>query len=140
VEKPLVYKLHGSLDDIKSLVLTEDDAIDFVVCMMIEEPPLPDEIRALFQKHSILFIGSYGLKDWNIRVLLRYLCGKEEQKNYIRSFAIQRFEIPAPDHKAAQEWKSMVAYWNAKKISIYNCDALEFLRELDRRYRREIGQ
>ena len=131
VHKPLVYKLHGSLDDIDSMIMTEDNYIDFLISLIEGNPKIPDKIKNVFDTSSILFIG-YGLKDWNIRVLLRYF-----RKNDRRSFAIQRDLAAASEEGAAKEWESMVLYWEDKKISVYNCDALEFLKELDQRYQKE---
>ena len=128
VHAPLVYKLHGSLDDIDSMIMTEDNYIDFLISLIEGNPKIPDKIKNIFDSNSILFIG-YGLKDWNIRVLLRYF-----RKNDRRSFAVLRGPAVASDQSAAREWDSMVLYWEKKEISVYNCDALEFLRELDRRY------
>ena len=134
IDQPLVYKLHGSIENKDSMVVTEDDTIDFLVSMIKGDPKIPDLIGSLFTTSSILFVG-YGLKDWNIRVLLRHF--RETQAD-IRSFAIQRFHPRLPVDQAEQEWKRMVLYWEYKKVSIYNCDALDFLRELDRRYREEV--
>jgi len=128
---PLVYKLHGSLDDIDSMIMTEDNYIDFLISLIEGNPKIPDKIKNIFDTCSILFIG-YGLKDWNIRVLLRYF-----RKTDRRSFAIQRDLAAASEEGAAKEWESMVLYWEKKEISVYNCDALEFLKELDRRYQKE---
>lgn len=130
VEKPLVYKLHGSLEDIDSMVITEDNYIDFLISLIEGNPKLPDAISAIFRSDSILFIG-YGLKDWNIRVLLRYF----RRDNDIRSFAVRRDLRTATNEAASREWESLVLYWERKNISVYNCDALAFVRELDRRYR-----
>jgi len=130
---PLVYKLHGSLDDIDSMIMTEDNYIDFLISLIEGNPKIPDKIKNIFDTCSILFIG-YGLKDWNIRVLLRYF-----RKTDRRSFAVQRDPAVASDENAAKEWESMVLYWEKKEISVYNCDALEFLRELDRRYKTANG-
>jgi hypothetical protein len=130
VEKPLVYKLHGSLEDVDSMVITEDNYIDFLISLVEGNPKLPDAVSAIFRTDSILFVG-YGLKDWNIRVLLRYF----RRDNDIRSFAVQRGLSAAANGDASREWESIVLYWERKNISIYNCDALTFVRELDRRYR-----
>ena len=128
IDSPLVYKLHGSLNDMDSMVLTEDNYIDFLLSLIEGNPKVPDTISRIFRTCSLLFIG-YGLKDWNIRVLLRHL-----RKNDIRSFAIQHDQKAVTDETAAREWDSMVLYWEHKKLSVYNCDALAFLRELNRRY------
>jgi NAD-dependent SIR2 family protein deacetylase len=129
VEKPLVYKLHGSLENVDSMVITEDNYIDFLISLIEGNPKLPDAISAIFRTDSILFVG-YGLKDWNIRVLLRYFRKDED----IRSFAVQR-----DLRGASREWESMVLYWERKNISVYNCDALAFLRELDQRYQKGLA-
>ncbi|MFQ5632214.1 MAG: SIR2 family protein [bacterium] len=126
---PLVYKLHGSLDHIDSMVITEDNYIDFMISLIEGNPKVPDFISKIFRTCSILFIG-YGLKDWNIRVLLRYF-----RQADIRSFAVQRDKKAMSDDLTKKEWQSVVLYWEHKKISVYNCDALAFLHELDRRYR-----
>ncbi len=131
VHAPLVYKLHGSLDDIDSMIITEDNYIDFLINLIEGNPKIPDKVKNIFDTCCILFIG-YGLKDWNIRVLLRYF-----RKYDRRSFAVQRDQAAVLDASAAKEWESMVLYWEDKKISVYNCDALEFLRELDRRYKED---
>ena len=132
VHSPLVYKLHGSLDDIDSMVITEDNYIDFLISLIEGNPKVPDTISRIFRTCCMLFIG-YGLKDWNIRVLMRYF-----RTSDIRSFAVQRDLNVNMDTIAAQEWESMVLYWEHQKISVYNCDALAFLEELDRRYREEL--
>ncbi len=129
INSPLVYKLHGSLDDIDSMVITEDNYIDFLISLIEGNPKIPDNVRNCFQTNSILFIG-YGLKDWNIRVLLRYF-----RKNDIRWYSVQRNTKASTNETAAQEWDSTVLYWEHKKVSLYNCDALSFLRELNKRFK-----
>ncbi|NUO81849.1 SIR2 family protein [candidate division KSB1 bacterium] len=129
IDKPLVYKLHGSLENLDSMIVTEDNYIDFLISLIEGNPKVPDIIKNVFRRCSILFIG-YGLKDWNIRVLLRYF-----RKPDIPSFAIQRDMKALSDAEAQGEWESTVLYWRDQKVSVYNCDALDFVRELDRRFR-----
>ncbi|MFQ6114775.1 MAG: hypothetical protein ACE5NG_11965 [bacterium] len=76
------------------------------------------------------------MKDWNIRLLLRYF----RKKTDIRSFAVQRNENVEKDQAVAEEWKSVVGYWDDEKIDVYNCDALAFLHELDKLYRAEMEE
>ena len=91
VHAPLVYKLHGSLDDLDSMIITEDNYIDFLINLIEGNPKIPDKIKNIFDTCCILFVG-YGLKDWNIRVLLRYF-----RKYDRRSFAIQRDQAATSD-------------------------------------------
>ena len=111
------------------MVITEDNYLDFQVNLIKEDPKIPDMISGLFRTHSILFIG-YGLKDWNIRVLLKYFRASED----VQSFAIQRESFPPNDQEAARAWQSTVLYWERKRISVYNMDATSFLRKLNSKY------
>ena len=69
---PVVYHMHGHLTIPPSLVLTEDDYLEFLVRFSSEKRELfmPSEIRNSFAITTLLFIG-YGLADWNSRVLFR---------------------------------------------------------------------
>ena len=131
--EPLVYKLHGSISiRDQKLIVTEDDVVEFLCCLMLRDPPLPDVITALFERYSILFIG-YGLKDWNIRVMLRALRGgRRAQSAWVRSFAIQR----KPDDPAlCSEWETTVAYWDKEeRLKCFDMDAIDFCTELVRRF------
>lgn len=71
---PLVYHLHGHYELPQSLVLTEDDYLDFLVHLSSDQALLPPAIRTALAGTSLLFIG-YSLSDWNFRVLFRGLVG-----------------------------------------------------------------
>jgi hypothetical protein len=68
---PLVYHIHGEIDNPQSMVLTEDDYLNFIVKLYVEIDKLfPAEIKRALVSSSILFIG-YSLSDWNLRIILR---------------------------------------------------------------------
>src|SRR5205807_1593444 len=67
-QEPLVYHLHGHLDVVESLVLTEDDYFDFLV--NIPQIGIPPMVQEALSATSLLFVG-YRLADWNFRVLFR---------------------------------------------------------------------
>ena len=72
--QPLIYDLHGSLDDLESLVLSENDLLDFLVNVTRDSPPLPPYVSSRFNDRatSFLFVG-FGFRHWYIRVLLHVL-------------------------------------------------------------------
>lgn len=73
VANPLVFHLHGTYDKPESMVLTEDDYLDFLWRIAAaREDLLPPVIQRALAVDSLLFIG-YSLSDWNLRVLLRGL-------------------------------------------------------------------
>lgn len=127
VNRPLVYKLHGSIDDPYSMITTEDDIVEFMASVLLGEPPLPHAIKQLFTEYSVLFIG-YGLKDWNIRVLLRALRGRSSD---ISCFSVQK----RPSNDAlAKEWDKTVLHLRKGELRCYDIDAVEFVTELKQRY------
>jgi hypothetical protein len=77
VANPLVFHLHGMLrlkerDIPHSLVLTEDDYLEFLVNLVHDTDLLPLPIREALTNTSLLFIG-YRLADWNFRVMYQSL-------------------------------------------------------------------
>jgi hypothetical protein len=134
-EAPLVYKLHGSLDrPDRKLIVTEDDVIEFISCLMLGEPQLPAPIKRLFAEQSILFIG-YGLKDWTVRVMLRALRGgKGLLTPGVASFAIQRRPT---DAGLAAEWEKSVIYFGKSDLRCYDMDAVEFIDALMAHYQKK---
>ena len=76
-EEPVVYHLHGHDEYVESLVLTEDDYLDFLVSISKDPELLPHHVRRRLTWTSLLFIG-YSLTDWNFRVLFRGLINSME--------------------------------------------------------------
>lgn len=84
---PLVYHLFGSINDLKSLSLTENDFVDLVVSVVSGDPPLPTRILSEFSSEcSMLFVG-FGVPHFLLRILLHSL---KSEKTTI--FALERFE------------------------------------------------
>jgi hypothetical protein len=131
-EAPLVYKLHGSLDrKDRKIIVTEDDVIEFISCVMVGDPPLPPQIKRLVEDYSILFIG-YGLKDWTIRVMLRALRGGRSWGTPgVASFAIQRRPL---EEGLAAEWEKTVIYFGKSDLRCFDMDAVQFIERLMERY------
>lgn len=66
--RPIVYHLHGHCGTPESLVVTEDDYIDFLVRLSGDQSLLPPVIQESLTSKMLLFVG-YRLADWTFRVI-----------------------------------------------------------------------
>jgi SIR2-like protein len=123
VAERVVYKLHGSFDDLEpNLVISEDDYIDFLGIAGDEKQGVPRQIRARIKDSVLLFLG-YGLEDWDVRSIYSLLIGRAARRERPMSFAIQRDPTPF--------W---VRFWEKKDVTIYNIDLETFSAQLAREY------
>jgi hypothetical protein len=92
--RPFVLKIHGDLDEPASLVVTDDDYIQFVLRMGDKEPlnPVPLGVRFALKTWPTLFIG-YSLVDYNLRLLFKTLRWKMDRATFPTSYAVD----PMPD-------------------------------------------
>jgi hypothetical protein len=93
-EKPILLKLHGSFDKPDSVVVTEDDYLNFVQKMSGGDRthPVHLSIREKLLKWPVLFIG-YSLRDYNFRLLIRTLRWNVDEADWRLHFSVD----PKPD-------------------------------------------
>lgn len=115
-QRTIILKIHGAVDraaaDQSSFVITEDDYIDYLARMDFANP-LPKKLQELMKYTRYLFLG-YGLRDWNLRVVLQRIWG-EQQLTY-QSWAIQLAPQPI-DRKA----------WANRKVEILDLPLEDFV-------------
>ena len=89
-DEPLVFHLHGHHSVPRSLVLTEDDNIDYLVREAGDTRAkgalphvVPDYVRGRLRTTPLLFLG-YSLQDWTFHVLFRRLLyGAPRKRNHV---------------------------------------------------------
>jgi hypothetical protein len=89
VQTPLVYHWHGIDSYPNSLVLTEDDHLEFLVHVtqnFQESDTIPSTVRNALSSSLLLLLG-YDLHAWDLRVLLQGVI--KDPRLRPRSFAIQ---------------------------------------------------
>ena len=90
--RTIILKIHGAVNraipdgEGDSYVITEDHYIDYLTRTDLANL-IPVTLTAKLRKSHFLFLG-YGLRDWNLRVILHRIAG-EQRLNY-KSWAIQR--------------------------------------------------
>lgn len=136
VDKPLVFYLYGIIKELQSLVVTENDLLNFIVKLVSKNPPLPGNILSELQDEnkSLLFLG-FGFRNWYLRILLHVL---ELNKKQSSSFALEQF---TPQN--ADEFKNTIFFFSSENkfnIQICNKKLNSFAKELKERYEKLVGQ
>jgi SIR2-like domain len=120
-KRTVIVKLHGAVqrrrptqeDD--NYVITEDHYIEYLSHTDLTSQ-LPSVITEKLRNSSYLFLG-YGMKDWNLRAILRRVWG--EQVMSFGSWAIQRDVDPIEQ-----------AFWKNRKVDIIPLDLAEYFKLL----------
>jgi hypothetical protein len=128
--EPLVYHMLGMDEHPESLVLTEDDYLEYLVALSQtwdSHHPIASQVRQAVTLSSLIFLG-FDLASWDFRVLFWGLIRKketkhrgaitlqlkpgEEEKKYLRDYLRREALLEI-------EWGSMTQYtqflWNEVK-------------------------
>lgn len=134
-KKPIVFHLHGHNEVPESIVLTEDDYLDFLVNISRDQEMLPPRIQRALTGTSLLFIG-YNLADWNFRVLFRGLIVSTERSLRRMSISVQLppAGLDSSDSKCQKVQKYLDEYFERIDIKVYWGTAQEFMKELRQRW------
>lgn len=127
-DHPIVYHLHGILPVRHSLVLTEEDYLEFLVNLSLNKAVVPTRILESLGEGSLLFLG-YGLQDFTFRVILRGLMRGIEGSLRDLSVTVQ---LPYED-AAAMEYLSDY-YFQKRRVIVYWGDLRAFVGELRDRW------
>ena len=120
--RPVVLKLHGHFEredrDHDSFLITEEAYVDFLG--RSDGLQIPPALALSISQRSMLFLG-YGLRDWNVRVLLHKLASRPSARGgRVQSWAVVR-EPSAADR----------ALWEARNVRMYDIDLNAFAQGLE---------
>ena len=123
---PTIYHLYGFFENPSSLVLSENDLLDFMAAVISDRPKLPDSLRNALRNKTFLFVG-FGIQYWYIRVVLKLL---------IRAIGIPRgsFALESLAELEAEERNRTVLFYSrGTRLEVLDTDALAFAKELSDR-------
>lgn len=133
-DKPMVFHLHGALDNVDSMVLSEDDYLEFLVCVSEYENLIPPCVSERFTSSSLLFMG-YSLDDMNFKVLFRKLASYMRLNQSARHVSVQL--APKPNEsteefvaRATKQRAYLETHFDLQKVKVYWGTCHEFAREL----------
>lgn len=106
-QSPIVFKIHGDISRPETIVITDEDYIDFVLRMSNKEPydPLPRRLKVYLTDWTTLFVG-YSLLDYNLRLLFKTLRWKLDNANLPDMYSVDF----APDPLIVDVWQSQRRY------------------------------
>lgn len=148
-ENPVVYYLHGSARELASIVITEDDYLDFILWITQHWQDQPNvshiatAVKGALARNSLLFIG-YSQKDWTFRVLMRTI--RETGLNLaMRHVAVQLSPLNADatevdQDKVSNYLTSYFAQGRGNPVTLYWGKADSFLKDLQARLAETKGQ
>lgn len=122
-DHPIVLKVHGAVNrrdaDPGSFVITEDHYIEYLVRKESAAALFPVPVPSLLKERSLLFLG-YGLRDWNLRVIL-YRVWADNKLSW-KSWAIQR----QPDAMES-------AFWQRRDVELIDFPLRDYVAALESR-------
>lgn len=138
-EEPLVYHLHGSLKHPASLVLAEQDYVEFLINLAKDigedaRRVVPHQVLLAMTRQPLLFIG-YSLRDFSFRTLFHGFVGAVPDVQRRRHVSVQLRPGPGIDDAAARQRAEdyLTRYFGQLNISVFWGSAREFCAELTRR-------
>jgi hypothetical protein len=116
----VIYKMHGTVWPASaawdSFVITEEDYVQFLSRI---NNAVPSAFRTYFRARQFLFLG-YGLRDWNLRVLLKKVRPEKVSSSDDVSWAIM---------KNASLFERTL--WDGRKVKLYDVDLDAFVTEME---------
>jgi SIR2-like protein len=135
-DNPVVLHLFGTDQDPESMVLTEDDHLDYLARISHDQEIfLPASVNALLAKNTLLFLG-YRLEDLDLKVILRGLLTYLALTKYDRMQLAVQIETEKQDASIQREvtdyfQQSFRQYFSSKSdVKVYWGSAHQFMADL----------
>jgi SIR2-like domain len=136
VANPVIFHVYGHFGRPDSLVLTEDDYLDFLETVAGEPHVVPAPVGAA-KNTALLFLG-YRLRDLDFRVLLRFLNLKQSAERRKIHLCVQLTEDPG-DPEARRGLSTVEEFLeeccDQLRINVYFGTCHQFLSELHKRWK-----
>ena len=128
-KKPFIIKIHGDIQTPDSIVITDEDYIQFVMRMSEhgQYDPIPETFSYHFRRWPTLFIG-YSLMDYNLRLLFKTMRWNIDMSRIPATYSVDR----SPDPLIFDIWHNRRGY-----VNFIAQDVWAFVPDL---YRRVIGK
>lgn len=133
---PVVFHLFGNAEEPSSLVLSENDVLDFLIRVVSERPPLPNSLLRVLKRvgQSFLFVG-FGIKHWDLRILLKILLRALELNRSGPAIAAE----PLDGLIQSDRDEMILFYQRGTRVELEDADVGTFLTKLSDRLEADGG-
>jgi predicted RNase H-like HicB family nuclease len=117
-KQPYILKIHGDVDTEESIVLTDEDYIQFVLRMSDKPPyhPFGNNVLAQLTRWPTLFVG-YSLMDYNLRLLFKTLRWKLDAARIPPTYSVDK----KPDVLIRDVWENQQRYVSFIVLNLWDC-------------------
>jgi hypothetical protein len=130
---PVVYHLFGLEDYPQTLVLSEDDFMNFLISVAedinTQNPIVPLKLRQALAESPLLLLG-YQLRDWDFRVLFRFILRFRKEELSPRGMIIQLKQDRKRIGTIEKALKYLSNYLDKKQFDVEWTDTESFIRRL----------
>ncbi len=133
---PVVFHLFGNAEEPSSLVLSENDVLDFLIRVVSERPPLPNSLLRVLKRvgQSFLFVG-FGIRHWDLRILLKILLRALELNRSGPAIAAE----PLDGLIQSDREEMILFYQRGTRVELEDDDVGDFLTKLSQRLEADGG-
>jgi hypothetical protein len=119
--EPAVYHLYGLEDYPQTLVLSEDDYMNFLISVVedtnTQNPLIPLRLREGLAESRLLLLG-YHVKDWDFRVLFRFILKFRSIDSAPRGMLIQLKPGGTPPENKERSIEYLGHYFDKKQFDV----------------------
>jgi len=136
VREPLVYNLFGRLAEPETIVISENDYLDYLIGLDGKKNQFPKVVNRAFIGSALLFLG-FRINDWSFRVLFRSIINREG-RDFRDSYSHVAVQLdPEEAHTLEPERaRDYVRHYfrNAANISLYSGTTQDFIHDLKEKW------
>lgn len=135
---PIVYHLFGLEDYPQTLVLSEDDFMNFLVSVVedtnTQNPIVPLKLRGKLAEQTLLLLG-YQLRDWDFRVLFRFIAKfRKEELSPPRGMVIQLKKDRRQTGNLEKSLQYLSRYFDKRQFDVEWSEAETFVQQLSEKW------
>lgn len=134
-DDPVVLHLFGNDDDVLSMVLSEDDYLDYLARIARDyEYLLPTSVTARLARTTLLFLG-YRLEDLDLKIILRGLLTHLDLERWgMLHVAVQLEAATIDEAKQREVVRYFQRYFAHSRIDVYWGSTQQFIADLHARW------